>query len=40
MEIKTLEFITSENPPLTVDGDLSKEEELKAIEGGTDENNL
>lgn len=32
MKIKELDFIVSENPPLTVNGDLSYEEELKAIE--------
>lgn len=31
MKIKELDFMLSENPPLTTDGDLSKEEELKAI---------
>lgn len=37
MEIKELDFIVSENPPLTVDGDLSQEEELKAIKESKDE---
>lgn len=34
------DFITADNPPLTVDGDLSKEEELKAIEEYKDEDNM
>lgn len=37
MEIKELDFITSDNPPLTIDGDLSEEEELKAIKEGYNE---
>lgn len=40
MEMKEPKFITADNPPLTVDGDLSKEEELKAIEEYKDENNM
>lgn len=40
MEIKVLDFIPSDNPPLTVDGDLSEEEELKAIKESEIEDNL